>query len=248
MPAMVQRKNQFGLGDTDKNTFINGIKAFNSISTFAGEIGGTYGTLVAIHRHPHNFHSPDGEVGKQRFLAWHRVYLSVLEHWVSSIPNYQSFFIPYWDWTTDRTIPNWLENFKPQVNVPNTEKITSEPISWELVNVRRSPGRPQDLPDSDKINKCLEKQSYTEFTTALEGLHADVHAWVGGTMTDLLTSPADPLFWMHHANIDRIYTLWQNAHPDNPNTIPRLSGSDLNMDPWEGTEPDYRHWDWIVYV
>ena len=43
--------------------------------------------------------------------------------------------------------------------------------------------------------------------------------------------PADPLFWMHHANIDRIYTLWQNAHPDNPNTIPRLSGSDLNMDP-----------------
>src|SRR5215510_11375288 len=55
-------------------------------------------------------------------------HLSVLEHWVSSITNYQKFFIPYWDWTTNRTIPNWLENFKPQVNVPNTEKITPGPL------------------------------------------------------------------------------------------------------------------------
>jgi hypothetical protein len=53
---------------------------------------------------------------------------------------------------------------------------------------------------------------------------------------------------MHHSNIDRIYTLWQRTHPDNHNTIPRLSGSDLNIDPWEGIEPDYRHWDWIEYV
>jgi tyrosinase len=49
----------------------------------------------------------------------------------------------------------------------------------------------------------------------LEGLHADVHAWVGGTMRDLLTSPADPLFWLHHANIDRIYTSWRKQHADN---------------------------------
>jgi hypothetical protein len=113
MPAVVQRKNQAGLGDTDKNTFINGINAFNSLSTSGGEIGGTYGTLVAIHRHQHKFHSADGEVGTQRFLTWHRVYLSVLEYWVSSIPNYQKFFIPYWDWTTNPSVPNWLENFNP---------------------------------------------------------------------------------------------------------------------------------------
>jgi hypothetical protein len=59
MPAIVQRKNQARIEDPDKNTFINGIKAFNSLSTFAGEIGGTYGTLVSIHRHQHKFHSPD---------------------------------------------------------------------------------------------------------------------------------------------------------------------------------------------
>jgi Common central domain of tyrosinase len=92
------------------------------------------------------------------------------------------------------------------------------------------------------------KPTYTEFTMTLEGLHAGVHAWVGGTMSDIATSPADPLFWLHHANIDRIYTLWQKTHPDNANTIHTLSGSDLNIDPWAGTESDYRHWDWVAYV
>lgn len=127
MTAMVQRKNQFGLGDTDKNTFINGIKTFNSLSTFAGEIGGTYGTLVSIHRHQHNFHSPDGDVGTQRFLTWHRVYLSVLEHWVSSITNYQKFFIPYWNWTTNRTIPDWLRTLNPKSMFQIQKKSLPDP-------------------------------------------------------------------------------------------------------------------------
>src|SRR5690606_29593427 len=27
--------------------------------------------------------------------------------------------------------------------------------------------------------------------------------------TDMFVSPGDPLFWLHHANIDRIWALWQ---------------------------------------
>lgn len=35
---------------------------------------------------------------------------------------------------------------------------------------------------------------------------------VGGTygeMEDLCASPADPIFWMHHANLDQVWWLWQ---------------------------------------
>jgi len=253
MPAVVTRYNQAEIHDPKvKNTFINGINAFNSLSNSGGEIGGSYSTLVAIHRHPHNFHTADGPIGIQRFLTWHRVYLSVLEFWVSSIPNYQDFYIPYWDWTIDRDIPNWLKNFKPHVNIPNTESIPPEPSSVDPVDVSRTPppaGQDGEfsLPTENKINDCLRKPTYTEFTMTLESLHANVHAWVGGTMRDLLTSPADPLFWLHHANIDRIYTSWRKQHVDNYDTIPNLSGPDLNMDPWAGTEPEYRHWDWVAY-
>ncbi|MGA7899380.1 MAG: tyrosinase family protein [Nitrososphaeraceae archaeon] len=164
----MQRKNQAGLGDTDKNTFINGINAFNSLSTSGGEIGGTYGTLVAIHRHQHKFHSADGEVGTQRFLTWHRVYLSVLEYWVSSIPNYQKFFIPYWDWTTNPSVPNWLENFKPHVNIPDIESIPPEPSSWHRVDVNRTPGQDVYLTQNDTTKLQSDENKLKSDMTELQ--------------------------------------------------------------------------------
>src|SRR6476660_8975153 len=178
MPAVVQRKNQAGLGDTDKNTFINGINAFNSLSTSGGEIGGTYGTLVAIHRHQHKFHSADGELGTQRFLTWHRVYLSVLEFYIRLIPNFSNFFIPYWDWATDKSIPAWLENFTPHVDIPDTETIPPTPSSWDHIDVYRTPGQHGGyLPYPDQVNNALTIDQYRSFTMYLENLHNDVHAW-----------------------------------------------------------------------
>jgi hypothetical protein len=35
----------------------------------------------------------------------------------------------------------------------------------------------------------------------------------GGTM-GLSLSPTDPLFWLHHANVDRIWGEWQTKHPN----------------------------------
>jgi tyrosinase len=40
------------------------------------------------------------------------------------------------------------------------------------------------------------------------GLHNLVHGWVGGDMT-AGTSPNDPVFFLHHANVDRIWWKWQ---------------------------------------
>jgi hypothetical protein len=43
MPAVVTRKNQADIDPAVKNTFINGINAFNSLANSGGEIGGSYG-------------------------------------------------------------------------------------------------------------------------------------------------------------------------------------------------------------
>ena len=37
-----------------------------------------------------------------------------------------------------------------------------------------------------------------------ELIHGLIHSWVGGAMDDIENSPCDPLFYMHHAFIDRI--------------------------------------------
>src|SRR5215472_1508050 len=43
-------------------------------------------------------------------------------------------------------------------------------------------------------------------------LHNRVHVWVGGNMLPM-TSPNDPIFWLNHCNIDRIWALWQARWP-----------------------------------
>ena len=247
--ATLQRKNQAKIGDPDKNTFINGINVFNAAAA-SPVPHGNYRQLVSVHQHWWHFmHSTNGELGTQRFLPWHRLYLMVLEQVIRAIPNYSNFFIPYCDWTTDQSIPNWLENFKPHVDIPDVETIPPQPTSYNHIDVYRTPGQQGGfLPTKNDISYCLEIPKYRDFTLELEGLHNGVHAWVGGTMTDIMTSPADPLFWMHHANVDRIYTLWQKNHPDSPDTIPDLSGAAQVMDPWSGTETGMRHSTWAEYI
>jgi tyrosinase len=56
------------------------------------------------------------------------------------------------------------------------------------------------------------------------GLHNRVHVWVNGTMSNG-NSPADPVFFLHHANIDRIWASWQENH------FTDLSKSYLPLDP-----------------
>jgi tyrosinase len=53
--------------------------------------------------------------------------------------------------------------------------------------------------------------------------HNTMHLWIGGfpkeghpqggLMGNNLTAAFDPIFWAHHANVDRIWALWQERHP-----------------------------------
>ena len=67
------------------------------------------------------------------------------------------------------------------------------------------------------------------------GMHDLVHVWVGGTMS-YMSSPNDPVFFMHHANIDRLWARWQQAHSD-LDYAPASGGPDSEnrgdpLDPW----------------
>lgn len=43
------------------------------------------------------------------------------------------------------------------------------------------------------------------------GLHNRVHVWVGGDMLPS-TSPNDPIFYLNHCNIDRLWESWMRVH------------------------------------
>lgn len=58
---------------------------------------------------------------------------------------------------------------------------------------------------------------------SLEGIHNTIHNTAGGPssstvsaghMTYLATSAFDPVFWLHHMNVDRYFALWQKINPN----------------------------------
>jgi Common central domain of tyrosinase len=53
--------------------------------------------------------------------------------------------------------------------------------------------------------------TYLILRSRSESNHNLVHRWVNGTMI-LMTSPKNLVFWMHHAAIDRMWTIWQETH------------------------------------
>ncbi|KAH8892710.1 Di-copper centre-containing protein [Thozetella sp. PMI_491] len=46
------------------------------------------------------------------------------------------------------------------------------------------------------------------------GMHAAGHFVMGGDSSDLFSSPSDPIFFLHHAMVDRLYWVWQALHLD----------------------------------
>jgi tyrosinase len=215
------RKNQKTMTAQEKQEFLD---------TLQGLIdSGEYGKLVSIHGNmSHQMHGSDmmgnpDPVGIQRFLPWHRDFLRKLEAKLGGMG------VPYWDWQHDRTIPGFLKSFKPSVPMPGGEPT---------IHVTRYPKKGgHKLPSNAAVNAALAQTTYTDFTEALEDAHNLVHMWAGGihglnevgTMGNIMISPADPVFWLHHSNIDRLWSVWQGGHAG---LGPQLSGKHKTMDPW----------------
>ncbi|KAL0254953.1 hypothetical protein SLS55_009477 [Diplodia seriata] len=52
---------------------------------------------------------------------------------------------------------------------------------------------------------------------SVEAVHGWVHIWAGGNYGNMYHVPwssFDPIFMLHHANIDRIFAMWQVLNPD----------------------------------
>jgi tyrosinase len=54
-------------------------------------------------------------------------------------------------------------------------------------------------------------------------MHNHIHVWVGGDMAPA-TSPNDPVFYLNHCNVDRIWSGWQRIH-NSPPYVPDASAT-----------------------
>jgi tyrosinase len=63
-------------------------------------------------------------------------------------------------------------------------------------------------PDDQSFRNSIEGFNYP---SGAPEVHNRVHVWVGGSMA-IQDSPEDPVFWMLHANIDRIWAEWEDRY------------------------------------
>jgi tyrosinase len=217
--ALCRRNDHRAYTADEQSRFLNAYTQINAM--------GALGPLADIHANAiHQMH------GNQRFLPWHRIYLIKMEQLLMAVD--PTVCLPYWRSSQEQAFPSWLAGFTPTVNLlggPHT--------------VTRNVGAFATLPNSAAVTAALANATFNAFGGAVEGIHNSGHVWVGGSMLGFTTAPADPVFWMHHAEIDRIWAKWQAA---NPGQDPPLAGAAAVMDPWTETETDTRDTTALGYV
>ena len=190
------------------------------------------------------------------FLPWHRYFLLRLEDSLRQALGDDDFRLPYWNWPADAELPNpatshlWSNNLLGQFVGPSWHvRLVENPATGGLMIVdlalQRDLGGDGGLANRPDIRNLLASnpaydstpydQGSNSFRNFLEGwinvpgrprMHNDVHLWVGGDMS-ASSSPNDPVFFLHHANIDRVWAAWQQKYPVAPYVPPDSASADL---------------------
>ena len=250
---VVTRVDQDTWGEEEKKAFKNAVQKLVD--------DGTYLQLIQHHIDmSHVMHGSMGVVGLYRFLAWHRRYLVAFERELQRVDTAlrgsaaAPIAVPYWRWQDP--FPAWLDGFLP----------AKDPVSGAQPGPRKKAAPPNKAAATDVdiiVNQFSIQQTglagendYTKFTWGVEGwgrrpnqtglpAHNHGHSWVGGIMNNTSTSPTDPLFWLHHAEVDRLWSRWRDTHAT---VRPLLQGAQLVMDPWAETYDDLVKTDPLGYT
>ena len=155
--------------------------------------------------------------GSLLFLPWHRAYLYFFERALQD--RVRGVTLPWWDWTHGHAqgIPGPYAEAAvgghPNALYQSPIQPSGRPPGGPAAT-QRDPGGPgaPPLPTPQQLAAVLALNDFSDFSFALEDIHNGVHVWVGGTMSSIETAAYDPLFWAHHAMIDRVWRLWQLRH------------------------------------
>lgn len=161
------------------------------------------------------------------FLAWHRLYLLRFEAIVRHVLQDDSWALPYWDYTKPDDIDARRIPAPFRTDSPGNELFTAQrrpemnqgfalPTgTWDARPALAVPDFA--LPRFDPRPTfgggiVADVVPTANARGALEGVpHGTVHSVVSGWMGAFETAALDPLFWLHHANIDRLWEVWLRA-------------------------------------
>jgi len=166
------------------------------------------------------------------FLPWHRWYLlyfeSIVAAAVAKLGGPAGWSLPYWNYS-DSTNPNALK-LPPAFTATKLPDGSPNPLRVE----NRDRGN-NNAPVGNSTHValgCLREPKFmadpqggspgfggpkTKFNHDIQNVfgalettpHGSMHVRVGDWMSAFSTAGLDPIFWLHHANIDRLWVVWR---------------------------------------
>lgn len=148
--------------------------------------------------------------GDWLFLPWHRLELLSFEAIIARITDHAAFALPYWDYNQTPQLPDYFFDSADALYRAN-RKATAE---TDVAELRWSMNKGKVRFDEDDFATFTGTPGKMGTIEAFG--HNLVHSIVGGDMALLSTSPLDPIFYLHHANIDRAWQSWLDLHHGEP--------------------------------
>jgi hypothetical protein len=162
------------------------------------------------------------------FLSWHRMYIYFFERILRAASGNQNLALPYWRWTTNRRLPLAFREpadtsanplYTPRrasgLNSGNQQLPLSAVQTGTAMNFTNfsSPtgsglsfgGQRLTQPAHDTgPHGQLERQPHDVIHDLVGGGGTPDQSWMGFPET----AARDPIFWLHHAMIDRLWKRW----------------------------------------
>ncbi|MGC1171850.1 MAG: tyrosinase family protein [Candidatus Acidiferrales bacterium] len=156
--------------------------------------------------------------GNYFFWSWHRMYLYWFERIIRKMADDPCWSLPYWNYTStaERTLPT------PFRDATSPLFTSNRGAGWNTGAA--------SFPSGDvQYSAALSLSNFTNGSSSVEqSPHNNVHVDIGGLMGVIDTAAQDPIFFLHHSNIDRLWDIWLAQTPG--------AGDPLGDTTWKSTQ------------
>jgi tyrosinase len=132
------------------------------------------------------------------FWSWHRMYLYWFERIVRKHSGMYDWALPYWDWANpaQRQLPPAFRVVGSALHDPS--RISAMNDGTGMI----------DTSLGTAVTNAYTNLDFYLAQSGINGPHGSIHGAVSGNMCCVDSAAQDPIFWLHHSNVDRQWNLW----------------------------------------
>jgi hypothetical protein len=183
-------------------------------------------------------HYPELKLASANFLIWHRAYVYYFERILRDAAQDPALSLPYWNYTDrdQRSFPALYADPEPdpstnQPTNPLYDARRENALTEGLLELSDAAVSPDFALKAEKFFGVTASDGFAGAANDIEpgsqgrietSPHNNVHFAIGGfiatdsagndgtggLMSNVPTAAFDPIFWAHHCNIDRLWSVW----------------------------------------